>query len=55
MVGHSECLEQDQEVIDANPKLAGIDLTNLLVPAHTLRPDVPQHCVMVSEYAHRKM
>eukprot|EP01048_Picozoa_sp_COSAG05_P010219 COSAG05_NODE_886_length_6751_cov_151.638906_9_plen_86_part_00 len=30
--------------MDANPKLAGIDLTNLLVPAHTLRPEVPQYC-----------
>ena len=55
MVGHSECLEQDQEVIDANPKLAGIDLTNLLVPAHTLRPDVPQHCVMAQVMRALKM
>jgi glutamate synthase (NADPH/NADH) len=45
MVGHCECLEQDPTVMASNPKLAGMDLSQMLVPAHTLRPDVPQICV----------
>ena len=50
MVGHCECLEADQSVIDGNPKLSGMDLSQLLVPAHTLRPDVPQICVMKQDH-----
>lgn len=45
MVGRSEMLEVDQEIVEASPKLHDIDLSKLLLPAHTLRPDVPQYCV----------
>jgi hypothetical protein len=42
MVGRADMLEPDPAVMDANPKLAGIDLSRLLLPAATLRPDAPQ-------------
>lgn len=42
MVGRADMLEPDPEVMDNNPKLAGIDLSRLLLPAATLRPDAPQ-------------
>lgn len=45
MVGRADMLEADPDVIGANPKLAGIDLSRLLLPAATLRPDAPQVCV----------
>jgi glutamate synthase (NADPH/NADH) len=44
MVGRADMLEADPEVMSANPKLAGIDLSRLLLPAATLRPDAPQVC-----------
>lgn len=47
MVGRADMLEADPDVIGANPKLAGIDLSRLLLPAATLRPDAPQVCVCV--------
>ena len=50
MCGHSENLEVDQEVVTQNPKLAGMNLDKMLVPAHTLRPDVPQHCVQKQDH-----
>jgi len=42
MVGRADMLEADPEVIANNPKLEGIDLSRLLLPAATLRPDAPQ-------------
>lgn len=42
MVGRADMLEADPEVMASNPKLAGIDLSKLLLPAATLRPDAPQ-------------
>ena len=33
------------EVINANPKLAGIDLEKILTPAALLRPEAAQRCV----------
>jgi hypothetical protein len=42
MVGRADMLEPDPAVMDSNPKLAGIDLSRLLLPAATLRPDAPQ-------------
>lgn len=42
MVGRADMLEADPDVINNNPKLAGIDLSRLLLPAATLRPDAPQ-------------
>ena len=50
MVGHCECLEADQSVLSSSPKLSGMDMSQLLVPAHTLRPDVPQICVMKQDH-----
>lgn len=42
MVGRADMLEADPEVFEANPKLAGIDLSRLLTPAAELRPDAAQ-------------
>lgn len=42
MVGRADMLEADPDVINGNPKLSGIDLSRLLLPAATLRPDAPQ-------------
>jgi glutamate synthase (NADPH/NADH) len=50
MVGHCECLEADPGVMGSSKKLAGLDMSQLLVPAHTLRPDVPQICVMKQDH-----
>lgn len=34
------------DVINANPKLAGIDLDLILTPASELRPGAAQRCIM---------
>ena len=38
-------LQANMEVINANPKLAGIDLERILTPAAQLRPGAAQRCV----------
>ena len=38
-------LEVDPDVISSNPKLADIDLSRVLIPAASLRPDSPMICV----------
>ena len=45
MVGRADMLEVDPDVISSNPKLADIDLSRVLIPAATLRPDAAQTCV----------
>ena len=42
MVGRADMLEADPAVLASSPKLAGIDLSRLLLPAATLRPDAAQ-------------
>lgn len=42
MVGRADMLEADTDVFAKNPKLSGIDLSKLLTPAASLRPDAAQ-------------
>lgn len=39
-------MQADMDVINSNPKLAGIDLEKILTPAEELRPGAAQRCVM---------
>ncbi|XP_039120689.1 LOW QUALITY PROTEIN: glutamate synthase 1 [NADH], chloroplastic [Dioscorea cayenensis subsp. rotundata] len=50
MVGRSDMLEVDEEVIKSNEKLENIDLTLLLRPAATIRPDAAQHCIQKQDH-----
>ena len=50
MVGRADMLEIDQDVIDSNPKLAGIDLSKMLIPAATLRPEAKQTCQIKQDH-----
>jgi hypothetical protein len=43
--------QANMEVINANPKLAGIDLERILTPAAQLRPDAAQRCVQMQARA----
>ncbi|KAL5727008.1 alanine dehydrogenase [Ranunculus cassubicifolius] len=45
MVGRSDMLEVDKEVVKNNEKLENIDLSLLLQPAAEIRPEAAQHCV----------
>ena len=38
--------QADMDVINSNPKLAGIDLEKILTPASELRPGAAQRCIM---------
>jgi len=45
MIGRADMLEINREVVAANPKLADIDLSKMLLPAkHLGRPGQPMHC-----------
>ncbi|EIE24001.1 glutamate synthase, NADH-dependent [Coccomyxa subellipsoidea C-169] len=50
MVGRADMLEADMDVINANPKLAGIDLEKILTPASELRPGAAQRCIMAQDH-----
>jgi glutamate synthase (NADPH/NADH) len=50
MVGRADMLETDPDVVAANPKLAGIDLSRVLLPAATLRPGAAQVCVTTQDH-----
>ncbi|KAK7320851.1 hypothetical protein VNO77_30707 [Canavalia gladiata] len=50
MVGRSDMLEVDKEVIKSNEKLENIDLSLLLRPAAELRPDAAQYCVQRQDH-----
>ncbi|XP_017430016.1 glutamate synthase [NADH], amyloplastic isoform X2 [Vigna angularis] len=50
MVGRSDMLEVDKEVIKSNEKLENIDLSLLLRPAAELRPEAAQYCVQKQDH-----
>ncbi|KHN23377.1 Glutamate synthase [NADH], amyloplastic [Glycine soja] len=50
MVGRSDMLEVDKEVIKSNEKLENIDLSFLLRPAAELRPEAAQYCVQKQDH-----
>lgn len=45
MIGRADMLEVNQDVIKKYPRLAGINLDKILLPAATLRENVAQRCV----------
>ncbi|KAF1871443.1 hypothetical protein Lal_00020236 [Lupinus albus] len=50
MIGRSDMLELDREVINSNEKLENIDLSLLLKPAAELRPEAAQYCVQKQDH-----
>ena len=50
MIGRSDMLEVDNEVISANEKLQGIDLSLLLKPSAEIRPEAPQFCIQKQDH-----
>ncbi|CAJ1972277.1 unnamed protein product [Sphenostylis stenocarpa] len=50
MVGRSDMLEVDKEVIKSNQKLENIDLSLVLRPAAELRPEAAQYCVQKQDH-----
>ncbi|XP_002513554.2 glutamate synthase 1 [NADH], chloroplastic isoform X1 [Ricinus communis] len=50
MVGRSDMLEVDKEVIKNNEKLENIDLSLLLRPAADIRPEAAQYCVQKQDH-----
>ncbi|KAJ0971718.1 hypothetical protein J5N97_019677 [Dioscorea zingiberensis] len=50
MVGRSDMLQVDEEVVKSNEKLENIDLTLLLRPASSIRPDAAQHCIQKQDH-----
>ncbi|XP_040868911.1 glutamate synthase [NADH], amyloplastic isoform X2 [Glycine max] len=50
MVGRSDMLEVDKEVVKSNEKLENIDLSLLLRPAAELRPEASQYCVQKQDH-----
>ncbi|KAG6707010.1 hypothetical protein I3842_06G010500 [Carya illinoinensis] len=50
MVGRSDMLEVDKEVIKNNEKLENIDLSLLLRPAAELRPEAAQYCIQKQDH-----
>lgn len=50
MVGRSDMLEVDKEVIKNNKKLENIDLSLLLRPAADIRPEAAQYCVQKQDH-----
>lgn len=50
MVGRADMLEVDPNVISANPKLADIDLSKILIPAASLRPEASQTCSKLQDH-----
>ncbi|XP_043689612.1 glutamate synthase 1 [NADH], chloroplastic-like isoform X1 [Telopea speciosissima] len=50
MVGRSDMLEIDKEVIKNNEKLENIDLSLLLRPAADIRPEVAQFCIQKQDH-----
>lgn len=45
MIGRADMLEVNQDVIKKYPRLAGINLDKILLPAASLRENVAQRCV----------
>ncbi|KAJ6764800.1 FAD NADPH DEHYDROGENASE/OXIDOREDUCTASE [Salix koriyanagi] len=50
MVGRSDMLEVDKEVVKSNEKLENIDLSSLLRPAADIRPEAAQYCVQKQDH-----
>ncbi|XP_022735942.1 glutamate synthase [NADH], amyloplastic isoform X2 [Durio zibethinus] len=50
MVGRSDVLEVDKEVLRNNDKLQNIDLSLLLRPAADIRPEAAQYCVQKQDH-----
>ncbi|XWS37967.1 hypothetical protein CRYUN_Cryun19dG0090300 [Craigia yunnanensis] len=50
MVGRSDMLEVDKEVISNNEKLKNIDLSLLLRPAADIRPEAAQYCIQKQDH-----
>lgn len=50
MVGRSDMLEVDQEVVNNNEKLENIDLSQLLKPAAEIRPEAAQYCIQKQDH-----
>ncbi|MCO5549339.1 hypothetical protein L7F22_002808 [Adiantum nelumboides] len=51
MIGRSDMLTVDHDVIKANEKLQGINLALLLQPAADIRPDAVQYCVQKQDHS----
>ncbi|GLU12011.1 hypothetical protein SLE2022_287200 [Rubroshorea leprosula] len=50
MVGRSDMLEVDSEVVKNNEKLKNIDLSLLLRPAADIRPEAAQYCIQKQDH-----
>lgn len=50
MIGRADMLETNPDVVNGNDKLAGIDLSKILLPAAQLRPDAEQYCVQKQQH-----
>ncbi|KAL5989333.1 glutamate synthase [NADH] [Asimina triloba] len=50
MVGRSDMLEVDKEVVKNNEKLENIDLSLLLRPAAEIRPEAAQYCIQKQDH-----
>ncbi|KAG0491043.1 hypothetical protein HPP92_007906 [Vanilla planifolia] len=50
MVGRSDMLEIDPDVVKDNEKLKNIDLSSLLKPAAEIRPEAAQHCIQKQDH-----
>ncbi|KAF5191488.1 Glutamate synthase [NADH], amyloplastic [Thalictrum thalictroides] len=50
MVGRSDMLEVDGEVVKNNEKLENIDLSLLLKPAADIRPEAAQYCIQKQDH-----
>ncbi|GLT61960.1 hypothetical protein SLA2020_346300 [Shorea laevis] len=50
MVGRSDMLEVDSEVVNSNEKLRNIDLSLLLRPAADIRPEAAQYCIQKQDH-----
>lgn len=50
MVGRSDMLEIDEQVVNSNEKLENIDLSLLLKPAAEIRPEAAQYCIQKQDH-----
>ncbi|TYH57923.1 hypothetical protein ES332_D08G121000v1 [Gossypium tomentosum] len=50
MIGRSDMLEVDKEILSDNEKLQNIDLSLLLRPAADIRPEAAQYCIQKQDH-----
>lgn len=50
MVGRADMLEVDEGVVQENSKLSGVDLSKMLIPAATIRPEAKQTCQIKQDH-----